>query len=142
MLLRYEELEGSGVLADLSDKDRLSFRTTAMTGSRYRELTARRWLDAPTARELRLARLPRFDWVVEPVDSDARKAGRPSVLGEVVFDSTPSDVSPNALVLRVPGAMLIAQTDGTIRSPLPTTIKATRRQGFSSPSRTGVHRGS
>lgn len=133
LLLRYEALEGSGVLADLVDKDRLSFRTTAMTGSRYKEAATRRGLDRPTARELRLARLSRFVWVVEAVDRDARTAGRPAVLGEVVFDSTSSDVSPNALVLRVPGAMLIAQTDGTIRSPLPTASKATLSAGLFQP---------
>lgn len=133
LLLRYEELEGSGLLAEVWDRKRLSFRTTAMSGTRFKEAAARRGLDASTARELRLARLSRFVWVVEAVDRDARATGRPSVLGEVVFDSTSSDVSPNALVLRVPGAMLITQTDGTIRSPLPTATKATRSAGLFQP---------
>lgn len=92
-----------------------------MRSSSYKERATTRGLDDDSMRELRLARLSRLVWVVEAIDRDARAAGTPSVIGEAVFDSTSSDVSPNVLALRVPGALLVTQTDGTIRSPLPAT---------------------
>lgn len=124
LLLRYDNLEGAGTLATLRSTQRLTFRTTAMTSSRFKERAARRGLDVDSTRELRLARFSRLVWVVEAIDRQARDSRMPSVVGEVVFDSTSSDVSPNVLALRVPGALLIHQTDGTIRSPLPATTNA------------------
>ncbi len=121
LLLRYDALAGSGTFARLQRSDRLTFRTTAMTSSQYKERAGARGLDDESARELRLARLSRLIWVVETVDRAARSVGTPSVVGEVVFDSTSSDVSPNVHAIRVPGALLIQQTNGTIRSPLPST---------------------
>lgn len=124
LLLRYDALAGTDTFADLRKAGRLTFRTIAMTSSSYKERAASRGLDDDSRRELRLARLSRLVWVVEAVDRDAREAGTASVLGEVVFDSTSSDVAPNVLAIRVPGALLIRQTDGTIRSPLPSTTDA------------------
>jgi hypothetical protein len=121
LLLRYDALAGSDTFAAIQRGGRLTFRTIAMTSAWYKERAAARGLDADSQRELRLARMSRLIWVVEAVDRDARSAGTPSVLGEAVFDSTSSDVSPNVLAIRVPGALLIQQTDGTIRSPLPCT---------------------
>ena len=92
-----------------------------MSSSAYKEKAAERGLDDESVRELRLARFSRLVWVVEAVDRQARNNGSPSVLGEVVFDSTSNDVFPNALALRVPGALLVQQTSGKIRSPLPST---------------------
>lgn len=126
LLLRYDELEGTGTLDDLQKTGQLTFRTTAMSSTHYKEQAAARGLDDNSIRELRLARLSRLVWVVEAVDREARSAGGPSVLGEAVFDSTSSDVAPNVLCLRVPGALLIAQTDGTIRSPLSSTSEKVR----------------
>lgn len=124
LLLRYDVLAGSGTFEHLREAGRLAFRTTAMKSSFYKERAVTRGLDDESMRELRLARFSRLVWVVEAVDREARAAGRPCVIGEVVFDSTSSDVSPNVLALRVPGALLIHQTDGTIRSPLPATTEA------------------
>jgi hypothetical protein len=123
LLLRYDALAGTDTFTTLQETGRLTFRTIAMPSARYKERAASRGLDDEARRELRLARLSRLIWVVEAVDRDARSAGTPSVLGEVVFDSTSSDVAPNVLAIRVPGALLIQQTDGTIRSPLPSTIE-------------------
>lgn len=124
LLLRYDALEGTGTFAGLRQAHRLTFRTTAMNASQFKDRASTRGLDHASIRELRLARLSRLVWVVEAVDRDARDAGQPCVVGEVVFDSTSSDASPNVLALRVPGALLIHQTDGTIRSPLPATPNA------------------
>lgn len=124
LLLRYDVLAGTNTFADLRKTGRLTFRTIAMTAASYKERAADRGLDDNSRRELRLARLSRLIWVVEAVDRELREAGAASVLGEVVFDSTSSDVAPNVLAIRVPGALLIKQTDDTIRSPLPSTNDA------------------
>ena len=122
----YDRLEGTGTLATLERQRRLTFRTIAMTSARYKEMAMARGLDASSARELRLARFSRLIWVVEAIDRTGRTAGRPSVIGEVIFDSTSSDAAPNVHAIRVPGALLVQQTDGTIRSPLPSTRARTR----------------
>jgi hypothetical protein len=121
LLMRYDALAGTGTFEALRKADRLTFRTTAMGAASYKERLASRGLDPESLRELRLARFSRLVWVVEAVDRAARDAKQPSVLGEAVFDSTSSDLAPLALAIRVPGALLIRQTDGTIRSPLPAT---------------------
>lgn len=124
LLLRYDALAGVPAFASLEKSRRLTFRTVAMTSASYKGRAATRGLDGASCRELVLARLPRLIWIVEAVDRDARAAGAASVIGEIVFDSTSSDVAPNVLAIRVPGALLIKQTDGTIRSPLPATRDA------------------
>lgn len=123
LLLQYDRLAGTGTFDDLRKGGRLTFRTTAMKSSSYKERATTRGLDDDSIRELRLARLSRLVWVVEAIDRDDRAAGLPCVIGEAVFDSTSSDVSPNVLALRVPGALLVTQTDGTIRSPLAATSR-------------------
>ena len=126
LLLRYDNLEGTRTFKDLVDAGRMTFRTVAMSSSAYKEKAAERGLDDESVRELRLARFSRLVWVVEAVDRQARNNGSPSVLGEVVFDSTSNDVFPNALALRVPGALLVQQTSGKIRSPLSSTTDPVR----------------
>ena len=130
---QYDTLEGSGKLAAIKGRGQLTFRTIAMTSVRYKQAATSRGLDNASARELRLARMSRLIWVVEAVDRRARSAGRPSVMGEAVFDSTSSDINPNVLSLRVPGALLICQTNGTIRSPLPATKRAVLSAGAFQP---------
>jgi hypothetical protein len=133
LIERYDTLQGGGKLAVLKQKGRLSFRTIAMASGRYKQAATSRRLDNASVRELRLARMSRLIWVVEAVDRSARSAGAPSVMGEAVFDSTSSDLNPNILALRVPGALLICQTDGTIRSPLPATKRSTLSAGAFQP---------
>lgn len=133
LLLRYDQLDGGGTLAELQKDGRLTFRTIAMNSSTFKERTDGRGLDSASSQELRLARFSRLVWIVEAVDRRARDAGEACVLGEVVFDSTSSDVSPNVLAVRVPGALLIQQTDGTIRSPLQSTTDAVRSAANSQP---------
>ena len=126
LIQRYDALAGTDTLAGLDQVGRLTFRTVAMTSASYKQAAVQRGLDPQSARELRLARFSRLIWVVEAIDRQAREVGQPSVLGEVIFDSTSSDMAPGVLALRVPGALLVQQTDGTIRSPLPATSQATR----------------
>lgn len=132
-LLRYDQLEGNGDFVARVKAGDLTFRTVAVTAARYKQVVDARGLDAASVRELRLARLSRLVWVVEAVDRPLRGAGKPCVLGEVVFDATSSDHNPNVLAIRVPGALLIHQTDGTIRSPLPSAQTASNSCALSQP---------
>jgi hypothetical protein len=126
LLRRFDEVEGVGTLSDLYRQNQLAFRTVAMTSARYKRESTIRRLDSNCAKEIRFARLSRLVWVVEAIDRRARSSGRPSVLGEAVFDSTSSDNAPNVFLLRVPGALLVHQSDGTIRSPLDAPVRRTR----------------
>ena len=120
-LMTYDLLEGAEHLKELSEAGRLTFRTVAMSSALYKSRSGDRGLDSASLRELRLARFSRLIWMVEAVDRDARSNKDPSVLGEVLFDSTSSDLGPNVLAIRVPGALLVQHTDGVISSPLPAT---------------------
>ncbi len=123
-LLAYDKLEGSERLTQLDEAQHLAYRTYATSSQRYKESVAARQLGQNAVRELRLARLSRLVWVVEAVHRGHRDAGRPSVVGEVLFDSTSSDLSPRPLAVRVPGALLIQRTNGKPRSPLRSTVRA------------------
>jgi hypothetical protein len=124
LLRAFDIVAATGQLNDLEKQGLLTFRTSAMKSNHYKRILVERGLDPESVRELRLARMSRFVWVVEAVDRQA--IGKvPAVVGEAVFDSTSSDLDPLLLALRVPSALLIQQTDGTIRSPLPATDQAT-----------------
>ena len=120
-------------LHTLYDRGHVSFRTYAITSTAFKAAAIARGLDDIAAREYRLARLPRLVWVVEAVDRRRRALGQPSVVGEAVFDSTSTDFDPVELLVRVPGALLVAQTDGTLRYPLPTMRRACYSAAASQP---------
>lgn len=123
LLPSYDAVAGTNTFGKLLEAGELAFRTIATSSSKYKEAATKRGLDNNSVREIRLARLSRLVWVVEAIDRDERSKGNPCVLGEMVIDSTSSDVDPNVLLLRVPGALLVHQTDGTIRSPIKSTTK-------------------
>jgi hypothetical protein len=125
LLMAYDRRAGSGHLDDLERQGRLTFHTSAMTSAVYKDGLPGRGLDLASVRELRLARMSHYVWVVEAVDRQAREQKKPAVVGEGVFDSTSSDFAPSVLALRTKGVLLIHQSDGTIRSPLPSTDEAT-----------------
>lgn len=120
-------------LHTLHDRGHVTFRTYAITSTAFKAAAVDRGLDQVSAREYRLARLPRLVWVVEAVDRRKRRSGQPSVIGEAVFDSTSTDYDPRELIVRVPGALLVVQTDGTMRFPLATMRRACRSAAASQP---------
>ena len=124
LMLAYDKFEGGERLSRLDAGQELAYRTYATASQRYKESAAARRLGQTAVRELRMARLSRLVWVVEAVHRERREAGRPSVLGEVLFDSTSSDLAPGTLAIRVPDALLIRRTNGTLRSPLRATSRA------------------
>lgn len=111
-------------LEALDAQRRLSFRTYAIGSNAYKVAADNRRLGEEATRELRLARMSRLTWVVEAVDRQRRRAGRPCVMGEVIFDATSSDISPQPLAMRVPGALIIFGTDGSYRYPINSTDRA------------------
>jgi hypothetical protein len=105
-------------LQDLIATNRLVLRTYAIRSNNFkRDLEAR---DLPTRirREYRLARLPRFIWVVEVIDPQLRNGNAPCVVGEAVLDGTSSDHAPEELALHVHGVMWLQQTNGHVRFPI------------------------
>src|SRR5687767_6438102 len=83
----------------------VSLRVVLRDASDYKIGLPDRGLADVAVRALRLARLPHYVWVVEAQDRDAREAGEPSVLAEVVFDSTSHDLTPYRCALLLPGAI-------------------------------------
>jgi len=113
-------------LNTLMTAGRLSHRTYAIESNAFKIKAGIRRLGADATRELRLARMSRLVWVVEAIDRRRRRAGGPCVMGEVVFDATSSDISPQPLTMRVPGALIIFGTDGSYRYPIDSTDRAVR----------------
>lgn len=105
---RYLELIESGDLA---------LRTYATSSNRFKRGSKDR-LPPEVGLEYRLARMPRYVWVVEAVDRQRRGAGDPPVIGEAVLDATSADHQPDSLALHLPGVAWIRQTDGTVRYPI------------------------
>lgn len=105
-------------LQDLIAADRLALRTYAIRSNDFKSEIERRGLPTLIRREYRLARLPRFVWVVEAIDRQLRQAGDPCVLGEAVLDGTSSDHAPEEIALHVHGLMWLQQTSGKVRFPI------------------------
>lgn len=114
-LMAYDSEMAAPTFADLEAEGRLTLRTYATSANSFKSVASRRRLGADALREYRLARLPRMVWVVEAIDRRRRRRGEAAVVGEAVFDSTSNDVAPRALIVRVPGALLVAQTSGEVR---------------------------
>jgi hypothetical protein len=104
-------------IGSLIDSGDLSLRTYAITASRFKEKIEGRVSDE-LLREYRLARFPRYIWVVEAIDRRRRDAGEPPVLGEIIFDATSSDSEPKPLAVHVPSVAWIAKTRGRPRFPI------------------------
>jgi hypothetical protein len=80
----------AGLIRAARDRGDLTFRTYAISSSRYKEGLAGRGIDADLAQLYRFAHLPKYIWVVEAVDrrERGRSERRPDVLGEVILDAT------------------------------------------------------
>jgi hypothetical protein len=105
-------------LQKLIDDGRLALRTYAIRSNDFKRDLEARSVPATIRREYRLARLPRFIWVVEAIDRQLRQTSAPCVLGEVVLDGTSSDHDPEQIALHVHGTMWLQQTSGNVRWPI------------------------
>lgn len=105
-------------LRELINSNQLALRTYAIRSNDFKRDLETRGLPQSVRGEYRLARLPRFIWVVEAIDRQLRKAGSPCVLGEAVLDGTSSDHMPQQVALHVHGLMWLQQTGGNVRFPI------------------------
>ncbi|BBX95631.1 hypothetical protein AWC15_04975 [Mycobacterium lacus] len=105
-------------IQDLINARQLALRTYAIRSNDFKANLEARAIPATIQREYRLARLPRFIWVVEAVDRQLRQAGAPCVVGEAVLDATSSDRAPEEIALHVHGVMWLQQTSGKLRFPI------------------------
>lgn len=105
-------------LQDLINVKQLALRTYAIRSNDFKANLAARTTSEAIQTEYRLARFPRFIWVVEAIDRQLRKAGKPCVVGEAVLDATSSDHDPQEIALHIHGVMWLQQTNGNIRFPI------------------------
>lgn len=100
----------------------ISLRTFLRSNLGYKMKLDTQGRGAEAVRALRLARLPHWVWVVEAHDRNRRDAGKPSVLAEVVYDSTSSDGVPYWLAMSLPGFTLTSPPDNgkpvAVQTPL------------------------
>lgn len=66
----------------------LTWRTFAVRSNAFKSRLALRGLDPTLVSLYRTTHMPRYIWIIEAVDREARGASRPDVLGEVILDST------------------------------------------------------
>jgi hypothetical protein len=120
-------------LQDLVDDNRLSIRTYIAASTAYKDELTSRGYDAASAAAYRLARMPKFVVVVEAIDRALRDAGQPSVVAEVLFDATSSDIQPDIIAARVHGLLTVQRTDRSKHGPLLTSASPVRTGGVGSP---------
>lgn len=101
----------SEVLESLDAKT-LALRTFSNSSNHFKHELIKRCRDEKLLREYRVARFPRFIWVVEFVDRQKWKAGEASVFGEIVFDGTSTDWYPRPIAVHLPGVILTLTTEG------------------------------
>jgi hypothetical protein len=90
----------------------VSLRTMLIPGREYKQKLLAQNRPADVVRELRLARLSNWVWVVEAHDRDARTAGNPCVLADFVYDSTSFELpTPNRLAVSYPGLTVVVPPD-------------------------------
>jgi hypothetical protein len=92
-----------GPLPSLVSSEALGIRTYARHNNSFKKGLPGRVEDA-VLKAYRLARLPRYVWIVEVVDKDRRRSGHEDcVIGEYVFDATSSGLQPRPLAIHLPG---------------------------------------
>ena len=96
----------------VADENNISRRTFLRSNVGYKKMLDSQGRGEDAVRALRLARLPHWVWVFEAHDRKLRAAGKPSVLAEVVFDSTSRDGAPYWLAMSLPGFTLTSPPDG------------------------------
>jgi hypothetical protein len=94
---------------------KVSLRTFLRDSRRYKAKLPTQGRQPEAVDALRLTGLPNFIWVVEAHDRRLRKAGRPSVLAEVLFDPHSSDHhhrEPRSDARSMPGLTVVTPPEG------------------------------
>ena len=98
----------------LLDAEDVAIRPVLVNSRKYKAGLARRGVLDEVRRACQVLQLPRHIWVAQVVDRRLRRADQPSVLGEVVFDSTSSSRDPGVLAVHYRGSF----ASQTLESPL------------------------
>jgi hypothetical protein len=109
----------------------VSLRSFLRDSREYKSALLVQGRDASTVRQLRLARLPHYVWVVEAHERSRRNAGRPCVIAEILFDPDSSDHEhrrPRRDSLSLPGLTVITPPDGGEAVPIPERKQSWRSQ--------------
>jgi hypothetical protein len=107
------------VLADRLTADELRLRCFLLSNREYKQAIAKQQRAAPVLRALRRAHLPHYVWVVEAQDRMRGEAGEPSVVAELVFDSSSHDESPRLNAVTIPGAVIVLAPETTTSQTAP-----------------------
>ena len=81
----------------------LSFRSTVVRSNEFKTGLEARQVPATLAAVYRRMQMSRWIWVVELVDRDLRRLGKPCVLAEAIIDATDHLKDAHVLSWRVPG---------------------------------------
>lgn len=92
----------------------MTLRSYVVPSTDFKNGFSRRCKDDQVAvLQVRLAKLPRFVWVVELMDRAKRETGSPSVIGEVVLDASDLDVrDTKAAIVHIPGMIQVRNDQG------------------------------
>jgi hypothetical protein len=120
-------------LDELIANKNLALRTYSINSEHYKQSLPALGMAPNHVKGYRLARLPRHIWVVEAVDRRLRLAGRPSVLGEALVDSSSADIDPEIIAFRIHGAQVVQSPDRTTRGPFLDNPSPTTSGGKGSP---------
>jgi len=109
----------------------VSLRSFLRDSREYKTALLAQGRDPNTVRQLRLARLPHYVWVIEAHDRSRRDAGHPCVIAEILFDPDSSDHEhrrPRRDSLSLPGLTVITPPDGGEAVPIPERDQPWRSQ--------------
>ena len=111
-----EALRAAGIMgltvSEIQGYGRQGGKTEAFRGSEYKSNLLDQGRNTDVVRELRLARLSNWVWVVEAHDETVHDDAQPSVVAELVYDSTSSALpEPQRLAFSFPGGALVIPPD-------------------------------
>lgn len=105
-------------LADALNSDAIQLRTRLKNVRGFKREIAQQTSSVEVLRQIRLARLPHFVWVVEAHLRSECGAG-PCVVATILYDATSSDHEPRLCAIALPGAVAIYPPDGAASVVVP-----------------------
>jgi hypothetical protein len=93
--------EAQDLLARIERKE-VTFRSTVLPSNAFKLGLTERAVPEPLASVYRRVHLSRWVWVVEAVEKEARRTGRPCVLADAVIDATDHQRDMRVLLIRTP----------------------------------------
>jgi hypothetical protein len=102
----------------------IQLHTQLLRGRNYKHALPQQSRAPEVVKALRLAHLSRYVWVVEAHDETKRRAGEPSVVAELIYDYTSSELPrPRCLAISYQGATTIFPPEGGTPRRIPVDPK-------------------